>query len=84
MEEQTLFPLSWPLLDCVCHVPDHDQDHDVTMIVMVIGDIVLLHCVSIVLIHLFLTNVDGADGATADYLIRFSSSLILCLNSLDS
>ena len=24
VEEQTLFPLSWPLLDCVCHVPDHD------------------------------------------------------------
>ena len=45
VEEQTLFPLSWPLLDCVCHVPDHD---DVTMIIMVITDILLLDFVSIV------------------------------------
>ena len=45
MEEQTLFPLSWPLLDCVCHVPDHD---DVTMIIMVITDILLLDFVWIV------------------------------------
>ena len=55
------------------------------MSLMMIVDIVLLHCIvcrlSIVLIHLFRTNVVGAD---VDYLIRFSSSLILCLNSLDS
>ena len=41
----------------------------------------MLVIADIILIDSFRTYADGAD---VDYLIRFSSSLILCLNSLDS